>query len=93
VGDQRALAEEGPADADDRRALLDRNGEVVGHPHRQLRPEAGPRGPKPLRQHAQSGERRTCVLGSFDEDGVPDAVVLNRGTKSFSFSNTTEDET
>src|SRR5262249_60769421 len=24
------------------------------------------------------------VLGSFDEDGVTDAVVLNRGTKSFS---------
>jgi hypothetical protein len=24
------------------------------------------------------------VLGSFDEDGITDAVVLNRGTKSFS---------
>jgi len=37
----RPLAEEGPADADDRRPLLDRDLEVVGHAHRELRAEVG----------------------------------------------------
>jgi len=32
-----SLAEEGPTDADDRRALLDRGLEVVGHAHRESR--------------------------------------------------------
>ena len=61
------LAEQRPADADDRRALLDRDLEVVAHAHRQLRPEA----PASARAAARTSsrkrdERRAGLLGSVD---------------------------
>ena len=59
----RPFAEERPADADDRGALLDRDLEVVAHPHRQLGPQA------PVRRRAagrarsrEAPERRPRLL-------------------------------
>ena len=58
----RALAEDRPTDPDERRALLDGDLEVIGHPHRELGTERRASRAQFLRDPAEVGERGTRCL-------------------------------
>jgi len=61
------LAEQRPADPDDRGPLLYRDLEVIAHPHGQVRPEFRVARAQPAGELPEPGERRSGVLWPIDQ--------------------------